>query len=701
MDITKRKKKCFEFAEGHKRETRKSYQSFIESSGNSLPSLSTAANEIGLEGHLSLHKCENMADEGVRKSSRRPVPKKSFDLVDAFEGDSSLLKHAGNDNQKKLTTAVNNAVDEFEDLSIKQEPLDDDTPRKSSRVPVPKKSFDLIDSSVAHNFSSGVTTLPLQNITPAISEVRKTNQLKKSKSQKSDTNAVKITEKNTCKQSKKSMELVTTAITQAEMGQIEAVQRETKRFELDKREKSKFTLKLDFKGKREKGSRKRKMDPSIGMKPSVEDAERSAERPREKVTKKVADDIDQSVLMEALQALKQETEDQPTALRKAKLQQENQTEGFKQAEENRQKSEIKKVPSKIKKEPKADCKNPEYNIEERKEEMNEVSKIKNECAESSEKARDYSSSTTETSDGHIILRLGGLQSPTKSSEAKAKKHKKRNKHGHHETKMSSCEAEKGKKNIEANVIKNVVNAKATPFISMSAAGVQNETQIKAPEISVGLGEFQEKRGRSHKKKRKLSQDKEDEDSEKAQSRNISKQEDLIVKKRKIYKKKKGEKILVRIQTEFWNKSGELVKVEPKDVNDGSQNETQHKKFNKLKKKKNLESDTLLSKSNLQQTREGATGGHTGMKEATEKESHLKQNLKKKQKKQLSSTAQQMKSASLKKAAINTKGNVPEKKATNASNKKKKERKTQTLTAYLLYCRKYRPKVVYENPDIGL
>ncbi len=46
-------------------------------------------------------------------------------------------------------------------------------------------------------------------------------------------------------------------------------------------------------------------------------------------------------------------------------------------------------------------------------------------------------------------------------------------------------------------------------------------------------------------------------------------EELFVKKRKIYKKKNGQKYLVRIQTEYWSKSGELVKVDPADGKDKS------------------------------------------------------------------------------------------------------------------------------------
>lgn len=703
MDGTKRKKKPFEFAEGHKRETRKSYQSFIESSGKLESITNISLNEshpISQVQLPSLDEFEEMAEEGVRKSSRKPVPKKSFDLVDVFEEHSPLMKHSAN--QRKPTSTN---VNQMEEINIKQEPLDegfDSAPRKSSRVPVPKRSFDLIDSK----FAGPVTTNMLQPIRAEVVEDKNQSKITKSKKQRlsvgmNKTKEVLPSKKNKKPAQEKEGESSNTVIESMSSdntlprAEVDTLPSEAKDAEHDNRETPKFTLKLDFKSKKilkkEKGNRKRKANES----PAVESlikyqscASNIKEEPTEKVPKAVVDNIDQSALMEALQALKQEPQDE-----KEKT--------LSQPEEKGRKSRSKKTPSKIKKEPVTGCKVPEQSLEAEKEEKVSDSEPAQEKTDQSDATWDYPSSTTEISDGHVILKLGGLHSPTKKNPSKVKKHKKKHKHGHHSHLTEFTNAKEG--NLDHKAKLNDDNDTLDKHSSYQVVNaISMETEATTSEISTA-NESKDKRDKSHKKKRKPPQDKSQDASEKCEQEIAPKEDDLIVKKRKIYKKKKGEKILVRIQTEFWNKKGELVKVQPKDIDGGNMHQTHHKRSVKEKKKKTVGNLLPLSErqSNehmIEETVQQVDLNHSGMKQDARK---VQEEKEKKQKKQVPSNIQQVKSTTLKKQTVQPRGSLNAKKLQSVGNKKKKkERKTQTLTAYLLYCRKYRPKVVSENPDIG-
>ena len=677
MDGAKRKKKLFEFAEGHKRETRKSYQNFIESTtGTISPDGSTSGSFAADEAQhftpqlFSHHVIgEDASEEGVRKSSRRPVPKKSFELVDVFDEESPYLKHNSARQRKVSLSQVSHVGMEMEDLM--QETLEEDSaPRKSNRIPVPKKCFDLIDSS----FEQGGN--PQQNIKVETQEDKKQKKFKKPRNQRADivmsgAEEHMLGEKIKNDQNEKDKEKSVYEATNEKQRQ-------------DTEKKSKLTLKLDFKAKKEKGSRKRKLTANPEkVSPHSDGKTFKNEEPREKIAKVIEDNIDQSALMEALQALKQEPQEDLSA---EKIESHLEIhENVIVPEEKGRKSRSKKKPSKIKKLSTGDETIPTENIQVKQEEnIDEYDKEKLNI-KPTEKPWDYSSSTTEISDGHIILKLGGLNSPTKG-----KKHKKKHKHGHHAHKAELKNEETKIKNVEIQE-NSVMGRKSIQTDDQHRVLLSTENEVGANQIGLPI-ENKEKRVKSHKKKRKLSKEKIEDASEKVHLDTAPKEDELIVKKRKIYKKKNGEKVLARIQTEYWNKHGELVKVEPTDVKEGSQ--PKDKKIPKQKKTKNQKSGILTSEgqSVMQVKRDDACGeSHLQSKQNKKEKLDAKPKGKKKQRKP--SNIQRIKASVSKILGKNTK--------TIASSKKKKERKTQTLTAYLLYCRKYRPKVVSENPDIGL
>ena len=636
----KRKKKSFEFAEGHKRETRKSYQSFIERTGKSSSSaLDSCVKDLNI-------KSEDLGDDGVRKSSRKPVPKKSFELVDVFDKKSPLVKHISN--KPKSHGSTQGSMQEFEMVKIKEEPIDDDfdsAPRKSNRVPVPKKSFDLIDPKLR----GGMSTSQQDNVMKANMEVKMQKKSKKAGAERVNSlisgTEVKLCDEKTKKKPEKGGKNVDNLA-------VALLNKQQQDFE--KSEKSKFTLKLDFRAKKDKGSRKRKLTKGrriISSNQSPDD--NGAVEPNAKVAKVVEDNIDKSDVMEALQALNQPPSNENALTEEPML----------------MKDAIK---------------------------LEETNVGIEDTLISPEKGWDYSRSTTEISDGHVILKLGGLNSPNKP-----KKHKKKHKHGHHSHKAGLENEEVTKRDTESHANLDDMNMLSKTQDVHHQTILSGESNISSKQIP-----FQEeskgKQGKNHRK-RKLSQNKTQESSVKVVSGTTPEENELIVKKRKIYKKKKGEKILLRIQTEFWSKSGELVKVEPMHTFDGMPSQAKDKEVVKQKKLQTVASKTIVSRKqlNAHSMKNASDVSSLEVNKESKRDQESKPKAKKKTKTLLATSTGDLKKNPSKAIGSKSKASTSAKKGINSTIKKKKERKTQTLTAYLLYCRKYRPKVVHENPDIGM
>ena len=683
MDGTKRKRKSFEFAEGHKRETRKSYQSFIESTGKSS---SAVLGNVA----LSQIKSEEMTDDGVRKSSRKPVPKKSFDLVDTFEEKSPLSKHIMNIKQKSGSSAQINPH-EYEVIHIKEEPLIDDydsAPRKSSRVPVPKKSFDLIDPNLKAR-----AAVNQQDNSKTDAQIKTQKKTKKSNAEKANVVSCEADGKDVGEKSKR---------TQYGKGSNKIdippqILPDVQKQDYEKKERSKFTLKLDFKAKKDKRSRKRKLDILTDQSPSNVRREGPSEKIAKVVecdnTKVIEDNIEKSALVEALQALKQppqtslvEEIDYPHLEKKSALI---------GSEDKISQSGSKKTPAKVKRRA-ADNRNTPLHAENaNEEEKGTQANIGRAFSTSLEKGWDYSRSTTEISDGHVILKLEGLHTPTKT-----KKHRKKHKNVHQKIEITNEES----KNAEPeNSPEADVNVIVTNQDSQYEKSLPIEKEISSNE-STFPSEVKEKKTKSHKKKRKLSQSNLLDSPKNVIVGTAAEDNELTVKKRKIYKKKKGEKILVRIQTEFWNKNGDLVKVEPMNIKENKPTEAKEKGVVKQKKSQDLSMNAAMTEkmSSIQSMKNSASNTTSmELKQGARRDQVSKSSSKKRESIPPISDIDYVKTGSPKSSQNKTKLSSDTNKGTNSTIKKKKERKIQTLTAYLLFCRKYRPQVVFENPYIGM
>ena len=671
MDDCKRKKKTFDFVEGHKRETRKSYQSFIEETDKGKETYFPEWH------HPAKVKMEDVSDECVRKSSRTPVPKKTFDLVDSFDEDKWKTKNSTN--TKKSTQFDPSKLREM--VEVKREPSDDtdsDTsaPRKSSRTPVPKKSFDLIDS--------GIKSFPNQNqnllATEPIAEVPKQ---KKSKQSGQVEKSPAITSAKSSKKRRPSKD--------------ETPERKTepKKQSSSKKDMSKLKVKVDFKSKKGKTNRKRKVEnepgPASLPHACIEQDELSQKK------RNFEENIDQSILMEALQALKQESYDYPAAKRAKPAQSEEASEVVKSFNSSERNYGSRKKPPNLELDfdhgnvhvPKLDQIKPEGDLHPNN---------PNDEANIGKSAKDFSSSTTERPDGHIILKVGGLASPSK-----IKKHKKKHKHHHHDAEpendgMQNFPMEETDALLKSQQYLNDVVIKTEPNES-DAFQLPSETlqECYSTDWQNETTTEKKKKHRSHKKKKKSLSSVNDEPKEVT----VESKDDFIVKKRKIYKKKKGEKILVRIQTEFWDKNGALVKVEPSEIKEpGNLPQTKAKKAQKNDlskanviipkvKNKGLGHNEKVSQKPL------AVDPKDSVLKVVQDSGQLDVVSKKKKK---PAKQKQTPRSDGKKKTKDSEGDAQS--LASPVKKKKKERKTQTLTAYLLYCRKYRQKVVTENPEMG-
>ena len=708
MDDRRKKKKAFDFAEGHKRETRKSYQSFIEEAANAKQGASYEEERLqnwpskGSSFSLEKVKVEDMSEERVRKSSRTPVPKKTFDLVDTYD-ESPARYMQSNSQAQRVIEEEEPHPKMIEVQNIKQEPSDTDSdsaPRKSGRTPVPKKNFNLIDS--------GYKVTPQQEKSYNI-EQQAMKKHSKSKNQNHDTPSGKSQAKKPQGSAKKSIIKKDSQGSQSESSEeILVPQKGTKKASSEKsssqsKEKQPLKVKVDFKSKKEKSAKKRKLDDAATADSYSEFAKSVDEPPREKVPKVVDESIEQSVLMEALQALKQSAQDDTNIQvpRTAETDQQQQEPAI--SEKKGRKSRSKKTPTKLRRVP-ANVQQDAFlggDVRVKVEDEQGLNSFGESVmqAEADKQGWDCSSSTTERSDGHIILKVGGLNSPTK-----VKKHKKKHKHHHHHThdkKQVKEEEIYEHQGAEGQDLGIIVEEEENRFLFMqdsfdqSGFLSQRESMMEQSLRRMDdTGTDGDKKHKSHKRKRKMSQNRSFEELP-------TNDDGLVIKKRKIYKKKKGEKILVRIQTEFWNKYGELVKVEPAEIKEAaSQEKVKTKKGNKGGKTKNIGKEmasSVTSKvdNSLKQDTNTGTGATKTQGKAPDTKPKPKQ-----RRKPLSLNAAQGK-ATTKKARPKPKAKQErDSSLLDSPTKKKKERKTQTLTAYLLYCRKHRPSVVAENPKIS-
>ena len=711
MDDKRKKKKAFDFAEGHKRETRKSYQSFIEEAAHAKQGASFE--EEGLQNwpskgstfSLEKVKVEDMSEERVRKSSRTPVPKKTFDLVDTYDESPARYLQSSSQAHQRVIEEEEPHPKMIEVQHIKQEPSDTDSdsaPRKSGRTPVPKKNFNLIDS--------GYKVTPQQEKSYNI-EPQAVKKHSKSKNQIPDTPSGKSQAKKSQGSAKKSAIKKDSQGSQSESSEeILVPQKGTKKASSEKassqsKEKQPLKVKVDFKSKKEKSAKKRKLDDAATADSYSETDKSVDEPPREKIPKVVDESIEQSVLMEALQALKQSAQDDTNIQipRTAETDQQQQEPAI--SEKKGRKSRSKKTPTKLRRVP-ANVQQDAFlggDVRVKVEDEQGLNSFGGNVmqAEGDKQGWDCSSSITERSDGHIILKVGGLNSPTK-----VKKHKKKHKHHHHHThdkKQLQVKEEEiyEHQGAEGQDLGIIVEEEENRFLFMQDSF--DQSGFLSPRESMmdqslrrmdDTGMDGDKKHKSHKRKRKMSQNRSFEELP-------TNDDGLVIKKRKIYKKKKGEKILVRIQTEFWNKYGELVKVEPAEIKEAaSQEKVKTKKGNKGGKTKNIGKEiasSATSKVDTSWKQDTDTGA--GATKAQGKTQDTKPKTKQRRK-PLSLNAAQAKAATKKarpkpKAKQGRDGSLLD-----SPTKKKKERKTQTLTAYLLYCRKHRPNVVAENPKIS-
>eukprot|EP00112_Aurelia_sp_Birch-Aquarium-sp1_P012326 Seg2592.3 transcript_id=Seg2592.3/GoldUCD/mRNA.D3Y31 product="HMG box-containing protein 4" protein_id=Seg2592.3/GoldUCD/D3Y31 len=711
MDDKRKKKKGFDFAEGHKRETRKSYQSFIEEAthakqGTPFEEESQQQNWPSKSNTFSLDKVkvEDMSEERVRKSSRTPVPKKTFDLVDTY--DESPARYLQSSSQAQRVMEEEEPHPQLIEVqNIKQEPSDTDSdsaPRKSGRTPVPKKNFNLIDS--------GYKAAPQQE-KPDNIETQLVKKHSKTKNQYPDTPIGKSQARKPQGSAKKSTTKKDSQGSQSESSEeISVQQKGMKKASSEKatshsKEKQPLKVKVDFKSKKEKSARKRKLDENVTS-DSYSELDKSAdEASREKIPKVVDESIEQSVLLEALQALKQSAQEDATIQAQGTAETDQQQREAAVPEKKGRKSRSKKTPTKLRRAP-ANVQQDAFlggNIRVKVEDDQGIHGFGENMmqTEADKQGRDCSSSITERSDGHIILKVGGLNSPTK-----VKKHKKKHKHHHHHIHDKDQLQIKEEETYEHQAVEGqdlgiIVEEEENRFLFMQDSFDQSgflsprETMMDQSLRRIDdAGTDGDKKHKSHKRKRKMSQNRSFEELP-------TNNDGLVIKKRKIYKKKKGEKILVRIQTEFWNKYGELVKVEPAEIKEvANQDKVKTKKTNKGGKSKSAGKDMASSvTSKFDSSWKHDANTEAGATKAQGKTQAAKPKPKQRRK-PVSSSATQVKAT--------TKRSRPKSKAKqgregsllDSPTKKKKERKTQTLTAYLLYCRKHRPSVVAENPKIS-
>jgi len=124
---------------------------------------------------------------------------------------------------------------------------------------------------------------------------------------------------------------------------------------------------------------------------------------------------------------------------------------------------------------------------------------------------------------------------------------------------------------------------------------------------------------------------------------------------------------------------------------------------KQKKPKNLTKNAAVTeKLSSMQPMKNDVSNATSMelKQGTKRDPVSKSGSKKREGIPPISSMDQMKTGFPNSSQNKTKLSSDTSKGAHSTIKKKKERKTQTLTAYLLFCRKYRPQVVFENPYIG-
>lgn len=175
-------KSHFSYEEGHKRETRKSYQAYVQEMTGSNTEESSSAT------------CDDASDDNnVRRSRRTPVPKRSFKLIDDYDTKESAKKKSVKEGRGKTNKKMKAAEETSEikeqpsvELNLDKVEAEDDnevTPRKSSRAPKPKKFQDSIAPPCIKK-----PHLPKQENAELVDE----KQISKSKRRKSKENAAHV-----------------------------------------------------------------------------------------------------------------------------------------------------------------------------------------------------------------------------------------------------------------------------------------------------------------------------------------------------------------------------------------------------------------------------------------------------------------------------------------------------------------------------
>eukprot|EP00794_Sanderia_malayensis_P008035 gene8035-8896_t len=704
MDGRKRKR-GYEYIEGHRRETRKSYQTFIESETVSTTK-SNEARPSSPAKQQRKHPNEGES-ERVRKSSRTPVPKKSFDLVDTFETTKTRDYKDAGEKLAEDDTRVRCAKESLTTTIPKEETNEIDSDhfsRKSQRTPIPKKTFDLIDSGYG-KLSSKNQQLDDSNQDDLSKKSSKKEEQEKVK--KSSKSQGKVVSNKVGKQKSKKEKIVDDKNKKSNADEDVASQEITQKSNEKKTSAGKKAVedkKKDVKDEKgRKSSRKRKHSDIVTSKD-----EECEDKIESKAVKTHNENLDESILAEALQALNAEPVENDQMIESTE-----EIQGKKEKKAGRSTKNItaakslqKTIQVKEEDKPIEEAKSKEVKsvilAEQERDDFpelvtkDELSLVKE---EKDDPLQHSTTSVTERPDGHIILKLGGLSSPTK-----VKKHKKKHKHHHHHKHDKEL---KSVSNVaamdEVTYVEDGHRMKAAmPFIGTERSVKNQERMAEKPGDSKGIRFFSEsktsanveeapKHKKSKKMKKSLSFEASSEDFTHSQNA-----QEFIIKKRKIYKKKKGQKILARIQTEYWSKSGVLLKVDPSDKKDktsvslkSKSNKVSMKQIQmgavekKVKAKKHHSSHLLakhghvLDKGSKIVPKDIVIRKEKSLEKLMESQTGLKKRMKPKM-------------------FSNAGGESNE----SSPVKKKKERKTQTLTAYLLYCRRFRPKILEENVGLG-
>ena len=631
----------FDYAEGHKRETRKSYQKFLEEIGvgtskgkdeENRPTQQPSAgqqSQRGLKSGLS-PAVEMSIEQQTRKSKRAPVPKRCFGLIDDFEDKNRK------ENKKE------------ENVKIKTEPLDftgpgltfhqqtfaktksQSTSRKEHRdtceikfavskikkepVSYEQQSSDdysTSDSSTAGSRRSGRTPVPKKNFSLIEDDYAKTGK-KSEKPVTEDGNLASRNKQmsNTLKNRKKVPE---------HENPVDKVKIKEE-FPEDV-----MTLSASNKGKTEpeEGRKKRKRnDPQCKEHAPSFDSMTSQEPTRKKSKRHNSLAPTQAILSEV--SFRQQHNSHIPSKKELTLPQDIKIEDEKDEPKGRRSKRKMLAAKHLQKSLEASTNDtPEsLNTKDQPENINEIktSSLSSTSEGSEERPKEAKGKfslkipdadegvidrfvehhiakspaehvkVTERPDGHIILKVEGLHSPTKH-----KKHKKKHHHHHHHSereftlsgqsdKQDNKGADKKRKHKESAVedmesrdVKS--EARLTEGKDSSLSGISDHSlsdkHLSSPELDKKRGK---KRKLSSSLSKPLEEIKDEQHTEIPAYIDLPVSPDAIkreadgrilkMKKRKVYKKKNGQRILLRIQTEYIDEYGDVVKVDSNEISSG-------------------------------------------------------------------------------------------------------------------------------------